>query len=168
MDWEKFAEEADTTLCTYSQDLTYFIDNQDIRGVRDVLSRVQFFVMGLQHIAGLDGDSDMHDVLHSISTHFIKDEADLKESIAHHYERGIKQLTLHGDFPRMVLKSAIDYPQVPAGTVLHSAKKKRTEFRDPPVRVVDMHTDPIIGNRLMEHFLPPDPVEFGSVASLTG
>lgn len=168
IDWDKLTNQCKNILDEYQNELVGYLATRNLTGVRDTLGDIQVFAMGGQHIAGVDGDADMNDIVDGVMTRFVKDEADLAATIAKHAAKGVTQVYTEGEYPKMILKSLVDQPDAPKGKFLKSASYQDTVFRDPPLRVVDMATDPIVGNRLLQHTITPDPVEFGNVLALAG
>jgi hypothetical protein len=102
-----------------------------ILAVRDSLCDIQVFAQGAQHKMGVNGDADMHDVIDGVMTRFIKDEADKQATIAKHAAKGVTQIYFEGEYPKMVMKSAVDQSDAPKGKFLKSASYKDTTFRHP-------------------------------------
>jgi hypothetical protein len=103
----------------------------DVDEVRDALCDVQVFAQGAQHFIGVDGDADMAAVVAGVMTRFVKDEADLNATIQLHRAKGVEHTYVEGEFPTMVLKSAVDQPDAPKGKFLKSASYSQTVF--PPL-----------------------------------
>lgn len=103
----------------------------DLEGVRDALCDVQVFSLGAHHFMGIDADRDMDAVVDGVMTRFVKDDADLDATIAMHAAAGVRDVYIEGDYPTMVLKSAIDQPDAPKGKFLKSASYRTAIF--PPV-----------------------------------
>lgn len=106
--------------------------NLNLEDFRDALCDIQVFDKGAQHLAGVDGDRDMQDVIEGVMSRFIKDEADKAATIALHAAKGVTKVYFEGEYPKMVMKSAEDQPDAPKGKFLKSASYKPTVFRDPP------------------------------------
>lgn len=103
----------------------------DIDGVRDGLCDIHVFAYGAHHLMGVDADRDMQTVVNAVMTRFIKDEADKQATIAKHAAKGVTEVYFEGDFPTMVMKSAVDQPDAPKGKFLKSASYCEPDF--PPV-----------------------------------
>lgn len=169
INWSKLYSQCKNILDEY-QELLDAIDMRDFTGVRDALCDIEVFTMGAQHIAGLDGDADLHDVITGVMTRFVKDEDDLKATLAKHYAKGVSKVYIEGEFPKMVVKSAVDQPDAPKGKFLKSASYKDTVFRAPPSRITGEQTVPVVGKPLLKHQVEINPTGFneGSVESLAG
>lgn len=102
----------------------------DLLGMRDAICDMQVFLMGAQHLMGVDGDADMQAVIEGVMTRFIKDWDDLEATIKMHKERGVALVYTEGEFPKMILKSSVDQPDAPKGKFLKSASYKDTVFPD--------------------------------------
>jgi predicted HAD superfamily Cof-like phosphohydrolase len=100
----------------------------DLDGVRDGLCDVHVFAYGAHHLMGLDADRDMDGVVSAVMTRFIKDEADKQATIAKHAAKGVTEVYFEGDFPTMVMKSAVDQPDAPKGKFLKSASYCEPDF----------------------------------------
>lgn len=109
-----------------------FSEPPQLRGVRDALCDIQVFDLGAQHFLGADGDADMEDVIDGLFSRFIKDDADKAATIAKHAAKGVTQVYFEGEYPLMVMKSAVDQPDAPKGKVMKSASFKDTVFRPLP------------------------------------
>ena len=107
------------------------IASQHIDDTRDALCDIQVFANGAQHLMGVDGDDDMHAVVDGVMTRFIKDDADLKATMELHRAKGVSMVYFEGEFPKMIMKSAVDQPDAPKGKFLKSASYSNTVF--PPV-----------------------------------
>lgn len=105
-----------------------FTEPVDLLQARDGLCDIQVFAGGSQHFMGVDGDADMHAVLDGVMTRFVKDQKDLSQTVAKHAGKGVTEVYTEGEFPTMVLKSAADQPDAPAGKFLKSASYRETVF----------------------------------------
>jgi len=105
---------------------------EDVEGVRDALADIQVFKDGALHMMGYDGDRDMDDVVDGVMTRFIKDEDDLLATRKLHERKGVTQVYFEGEYPKRVLKSAVDQPDAPKGKFLKSASYQDTVFRPAP------------------------------------
>jgi predicted HAD superfamily Cof-like phosphohydrolase len=105
-------------------------DGPDLHGVRDALCDIPVFTYGAQHWMGIDGDRDMRSVVAGVMTRFIKDDADLEATIATHAAKGISEVYFEGEFPTLIMKSAVDQPDAPAGKFLKSASYRDAVFYD--------------------------------------
>lgn len=104
----------------------------NIEGIRDALADIQVFKDGALHLMGYDGDRDMDDVVDGVMTRFVKDDADKAATIALHAAKGVTQVYFEGEYPKMVMKSAVDQPDAPKGKFLKSASYQNTTFRPAP------------------------------------
>lgn len=120
------------SLKQWTQPLYFDLHRANTIQVRDALCDIQVFAQGAQHFVGADGDNDMDDVVDGVMTRFIKDEADKQATIAKHAANGITQVYFEGEFPKMVMKSAVDQPDAPKGKFLKSASFVDTKFRPMP------------------------------------
>lgn len=100
----------------------------NVDGVRDALCDGHVFSYGAHHIMGIDADNDMDAVVDGVMTRFIKSEADREATIALHAAKGVLFVYFEGDFPKMVMKSAVDQPDAPKGKFLKSASFCETVF----------------------------------------
>lgn len=96
--------------------------------VRDGLCDIHVFAYGAHHLMGIDADQDMNSVLDGVMTRFIKDEADKQATIAKHAAKGVFEVYFEGEYPVMVMKSAVDQPDAPKGKFLKSASYCEPEF----------------------------------------
>lgn len=96
--------------------------------VRDALGDQQVFKDGALHFMGVDGDADMHAIIDGVMTRFIKDEADKEATIALHASKGVTEVYFEGEYPKMVMKSAVDQPDAPKGKFLKSVSYTDTVF----------------------------------------
>ena len=106
--------------------LSYF----NVTEVRDALCDIQVFALGAQHMLGVDGDADMEDVLDGVETRCIKDKEDKLATMKLHAAKSVYCVYFEGEYPKMVMKSAIDQPDAPKGKVLKSASYRNTVFRE--------------------------------------
>lgn len=96
--------------------------------VRDALADIQVFKDGACHMMGVDGDADMHAVIDGVMTRFIKDPKDEARTIAKHAAKGVTEVYFEGEYPKRVMKSAVDQPDAPKGKFLKSASYTDTVF----------------------------------------
>lgn len=94
--------------------------NKLLNKVRDALCDIQVFAMGAQHLIGVDGDRDMAAVLDGVMTRFCRTPEELEATKDHFARKGVTQTYTEGEFPKLVLKSAIDQPDAPQGKFLKS------------------------------------------------
>lgn len=106
-----------------------FICKPDTEAVRDALCDIQVFAKGAQHLMGYDGDNDMDDVVDGVMSRFVKDEDDKLATILLHAGKGVTEVYFEGEYPKMVMKSAVDQPDAPKGKFLKSASYVNTVFR---------------------------------------
>ena len=109
-----------------------FEGQPDVEAVRDALCDIQVFDLGAQHLMGYDGDNDMDDVVDGVMTRFIKDGDDYLATRKLHEGKGVTEVYFEGEYPKMVMKSAVDQPDAPRGKFLKSSSFKQTVFRDAP------------------------------------
>lgn len=98
--------------------------------VRDALCDIHVFAYGAHHMMGINADADMKAVVDGVMTRFVKDDADLMKTMRMHSDKGVTEVYTEGEFPTMVLKSAVDQPDAPKGKFLKSASFKNTVFPD--------------------------------------
>lgn len=96
--------------------------------VRDALGDIHVFAYGAHHFMGLDADKDVGAIIDALASRFIKDEADKVESIEMHARNGVTEVYFDGDYPVMVMKSAVDQPDAPRGKFLKSASYRKPFF----------------------------------------
>lgn len=116
-------------LATYAED---FNGVPDVEAVRDALCDIQVFDMGAQHLMGYDGDNDMDDVVDGVMTRFVKSPEDRCRTMELHAAKGVTQVYFEGEYPKVVMKSAVDQPDAPKGKFLKSASYVNTVFRPAP------------------------------------
>lgn len=102
----------------------------DVIGVRDALCDIPVFATGAQHLMGVDGDRDMESVIDGVMSRFIKNDEDREATSAKHAANGITEVYFEGEYPNMVMKSAIDQPDAPKGKFLKSASFVEAVFYD--------------------------------------
>lgn len=95
---------------------------------RDSLCDINVFSNGAHHFVGIDGDRDMESVVSGVMTRFIKDDADKEATIAMHAARGVSEVYFEGEYPTMIMKSAVDQPDAPKGKFLKSASFSEPAF----------------------------------------
>lgn len=96
--------------------------------VRDALADIQVFKDGALHLMGVDGDADMNAVIDGVMTRFVKNDEDKAATIALHAGKGVTDVYFEGEYPKMVMKSAVDQPDAPKGKFLKSASYTNTIF----------------------------------------
>lgn len=96
--------------------------------VRDGLCDIHVFAYGAHHLMGIDADRDMNSVVDGVMTRFIKDEADKQTTIAKHAAKGVTEVYFEGEYPVMVMKSAVDQPDAPKGKFMKSASYSEPVF----------------------------------------
>ena len=113
-------------------------DNRSAYTVAFYLDRIVNTAAGMQESIGADHDTDMQAVIDGVMTRFVKDEADKEATIAKHAAAGVTQVYFEGDYPTMIMKSAIDQgDDAPQGKFLKSAS-----FREPifaPIELQPWH-----------------------------
>jgi hypothetical protein len=102
----------------------------NLEKVRDALKDIEVFMHGAHHLMGIDGDKDLNSVVDGVMTRFIKDEQDKQATIAKHAAKGVTEVYFEGEFPKMIMKSAVDQPDAPKGKFLKSASYKEPIFYD--------------------------------------
>lgn len=96
--------------------------------VRDAICDIQVFAMGAQHLIGVDGDRDMASVLDGVMTRFCRTPEELAETRAKFAAKGVTETYTQGEFPKLVLKSAVDQPDAPKDKFLKSVGYTDTVF----------------------------------------
>lgn len=99
--------------------------------VRDALCRIKFHAYASHYRLGFNADRDMASVVDAVMTRFIKDEADKEATIALHAAKGVTQVYFEGEYPVMVMKSAVDQPDAPKGKFMKSASFSQPVFYQP-------------------------------------
>lgn len=101
----------------------------DMDEVRDALCDIMVFALGTFHRMGINAELDMESVVEALLTRFCKDEAELLASRAK-YDMENVAYTVHGNFPRVFLRSAVDQkmPEYPKGKFLKSAGHQKPKF----------------------------------------
>ncbi|QFZ84544.1 hypothetical protein GFK26_18115 [Variovorax paradoxus] len=100
--------------------------------VRDALCDIHVFGYGAHHMMGVNADMDMAAVVSGVMTRFIKNADDLAATVKLHADKGVTEVYFEGDYPTMVMKSAVDQPDAPKGKFLKSASYQNTVFRALP------------------------------------
>lgn len=96
--------------------------------VRDGLCDIHVFAYGAHHLMGIDADQDMSSVVDGVMTRFIKNDEDKAATVALHAAKGVTEVYFEGEYPAMVMKSAVDQPDAPKGKFLKSASYSQTVF----------------------------------------
>lgn len=112
----------------FMSDYAGFESEPEPEAFRDAVADIKVFCDGASHLAGYDGDADMHLVVDAVMTRFIKDEADREATQALHAAKGVTKVYFEGDYPTMVMKSAVDQPDAPKGKFLKSASYSQPVF----------------------------------------
>lgn len=106
----------------------------NVHGVRDALCDIPVFSCGAQHLMGVDGDRDMRAVIGGaeggVMSRFIKNDEDKQATIEIHAAKGVTQVYFQGEYPVMVMKSALDQPDAPKDKFLKSASYIDAVFYD--------------------------------------
>ena len=102
--------------------------DMNLDDVRDGLCDIHVFAYGAHHLVGVDADLDMNAVVDGVMTRFVKDEADKQDTIAKHAAMGVTEVYFEGEYPVMVMKSAVDQPDAPKGKFLKSASYSEPVF----------------------------------------
>ena len=105
-----------------------YSEDVDLDGVRDGLCDIHVFAYGAHHLMGIDADMDMNSVVDGVMTRFIKNEADKAATIAKHAAKGVTEVYFEGEYPLMVMKSAVDQPDAPKGKFMKSASYSEPVF----------------------------------------
>lgn len=100
----------------------------DLDQVRDSLMDIHVFSYGAHHLMGIDANADMEAVIGGVMTRFIKSDADKAATIAKHAVAGVTEVYFEGEYPTMVMKSAVDQPDAPKGKFLKSASYSEPVF----------------------------------------
>ena len=106
----------------------FYTGATNLDDVRDGLCDIHVFAYGAHHLMGIDADQDMNSVVDGVMTRFIKDEADKQSTIAKHAAKGVTEVYFEGEYPVMVMKSAVDQPDAPKGKFLKSASYSEPVF----------------------------------------
>ena len=77
---------------------------------------------------GIDADQDMNCVVDGVITRFIEDAAEKQASVARYASKGVTELYFKGEFPVMVMKSAVDKPDAPKSKFFESARYSKPVF----------------------------------------
>lgn len=104
------------------------VHSKILEKVRDALCDIQVFTMGAQHLIGVDGDRDMASVLDGVMTRFCRTQEELDETRAKFAAKGVTETYTQGEFPKLVLKSAVDQPDAPKDKFLKSVGYTDTVF----------------------------------------
>lgn len=128
-DWEMLDKEAEM-IQSELDELKQAIKERDINEVRDALCDIHVFAYGTHHKIGYNADADMHTVISSLYSRFCETEDDLQQTIAHHKSKGVLEVTIHGEFPFVYIKSADDYPDAPTGKFLKSVNYCEPKFNE--------------------------------------
>jgi len=127
INWQKLHAQCKNILDEYNE-LLDALAYSDMHAVRDALCDIQVFASGAQHLMGINADADMHAVIDGVMTRFIKDVYDKDATVAMHAAKGVTQVYFEGEYPKMVMKSAVDQPDAPKGKFLKSASYTNTVF----------------------------------------
>jgi len=94
----------------------------DMDDVRDALCDIMVFALGAFHRMGVNAEDDMETVVNSVMTRFCINEQWLEETKKVYDAKGVRY-TVHGEYPRVFLRSAFDQqmPEYPQGKFLKSA-----------------------------------------------
>ncbi len=129
IDWEMLDKEAEM-IQSELDELKQAIKERDINEVRDALCDIHVFAYGTHHKIGYNADADMHTVISSLYSRFCQNEDDLQRTIEHHKNKGVLQITVHGEYPFAYIKSAGDHPDAPKGKFLKSINYNKPKFND--------------------------------------
>jgi len=127
-DWTKLENNCKTINELYNT-LMLYISDQNIQKVSTLLTLIQESVNKIASELLLNISEDMQSVIDGVMTRFVKDEDDLKATIALHAAKGTTEVYTEGEYPKMILKSAKDQPDAPKGKFLKSASYKNTQFK---------------------------------------
>ena len=103
----------------------------DLDGVRDGLTDIHVFAYGAHHLMGIDADRDMASVIDGVMTRFVKNDEDLNKTLEKHAKNGITEVYTEGEYPTLVVKSAVDQQDAPKGKFLKSASYTEPVFYTP-------------------------------------
>jgi hypothetical protein len=106
----------------------FMTDSSNIPKLRDAIADIKVFADGASHLMGFDGDADMHTVVSALMTRFIKDDDDKAATIAKHAGKGVTDVYFEGEYPKMIMKSAVAQPDAPVGKFLKSASYSEPVF----------------------------------------
>lgn len=110
------------------------LENCTPHAVAFMLDRLINTAAGMQESIGADHDIDMQAVIDGVMTRFVKDEADKEATIAKHAAYGVTQVYFEGEYPTMIMKSAVDQgDEAPQGKFLKSAS-----FREPVFAPIEL------------------------------
>lgn len=110
----------------------------DVVKMRDSLCDINVFSIGTHYKAGYDAEEDTNAVIDQVMTRFVKDEDDLQATMQLHASKGVSVVYTEGQFPKMIVKSAIDQPDAPKGKFLKSAScQKKPTFVAIPVFAIE-------------------------------
>lgn len=129
IDWKLLEQEA-KMIQSELNELKQAIKERDINEVRDALCDIHVFAYGTHHKIGYDADDDIHTVVSSLYSRFCTIKDDLHQTIAHHKNKGVLQITVHGEYPFVYIKSAGNYPDAPKGKFLKSINYSKPNFSD--------------------------------------
>lgn len=110
------------------EELQEALDKEDFDGVRDALCDLVVYVFGGFYKLGVDANDDINTVVDSLYSRFIKNEQDLQDSLDYYYRKGIKDVSVEGEFPMKVIRSMQNYPDAPKGKVLKSVHYKQPKL----------------------------------------
>lgn len=121
-----FGVKADIKL-TVLDDQAFSVDD-----VRDALCDINVFSLGAHHLMGFDADRDMEEVVAAVMTRFCKDGETFEATCKKYDDAGVKY-TVHGEYPRVYLKSAEDQqmPEYPKGKFLKAVGYRKPVFYHP-------------------------------------
>lgn len=103
----------------------------NVEQVRDSLCDIHVFAYGAHHLMGIHADLDMDAVVAGVMTRFVKDDADKAATIEKHAAKGVTEVYFEGEYPKMIMKSAVDQPDAPKGKFLKSASYSEPVFYTP-------------------------------------
>jgi len=88
--------------------------------VRDAIVDIQVFAYGAQHLMGIDANRDMESVIAGVMTRFCRNEEELQATQEKFAAKGVTETYTVGEFPKMILRSAVDQPDAPKDKFLKS------------------------------------------------
>lgn len=127
IDLERVKSQCKNILDEYNELMEAF-EQRDFYKIRDALCDIHVFAYGAHHLMGLDADDDMFQVVNAVMSRFIKNEDDKERSRINYANKGVTEVYFEGNYPQMIMKSAIDQPDAPKDKFLKSASYREPTF----------------------------------------
>lgn len=114
----------------------YLMQAVSTRNLHATITRIGLVIWAAKNVSSrldLNGDqqyADMDAVVKGVMTRFVKDENDLQATIELHAKKGVCHTYMEGEYPTMILKSALDQLDAPKGKFLKSASYQNTVFSE--------------------------------------